>query len=139
MTTDIGIRYGFGRHIAAPYERAIEMTKEALKEQGFGVLAEIDVRRTLKEKRGVDIRPYLILGACNPPLAQRAIEAEPDIGLLLPCNVVVRVTDEGTLVEIADPEVMLGIVGRPDLADVAREATTRLHAALDRVVAAGAE
>jgi uncharacterized protein (DUF302 family) len=93
------------------YEEAIQRVKEALKAEGFGVLTEIDVRQTLREKLGVEIEPFLILGACNPHVAHRALEKEPEIGLLLPCNVVVQVAGDGCRVEIVDPEAMLGIAG----------------------------
>ncbi len=137
-TVEHNVRYGFGVRTRLPFADAVAATKERLKEEGFGVLAEIDVQRTLKEKRGVDFRPYVILGACNPPLAERAFEAEIDIGLLLPCNVVVYATDDGSVVEALDPEVALGLVGdRPELAPIAAEATQRLRRVIDRVGAAG--
>jgi uncharacterized protein (DUF302 family) len=122
--------YGFGAHLDLPYETAIARVKDALKAEGFGVLTEIDVRRTLQEKLGVEMAPYVILGACNPPLAHRALEAEPEVGLLLPCNVVVRAEGDGSRVDIADPEAMLGIVGNPALTALATEARARLTRAL---------
>lgn len=123
--------YGFGTTLPLPYEEAIPRVKEALKAEGFGVLTEIDVRRTLREKLGAEMEPYIILGACNPPLAHRALEQDPDIGLLLPCNVVVRAERKGSRVEVADPQAMLGIVGNDELNTVAGEAKQRLQ----RVVA----
>ena len=126
------MKYGFGTTLQVPYEEAIPRTKEALKAEGFGVLTEIDVRQTLREKLGVEMEPYLILGACNPVLAHRALALEPEIGLLLPCNVVVRAVDDGCRVDIADPEVMLGVVGSKQLDAIAEEAKQRLR----RVVAA---
>jgi uncharacterized protein (DUF302 family) len=127
--------YGFGTTLAAPYAEALERTKAALKEQGFGVLTEIDVKKTMKEKLGADFRPYAILGACNPPLAHRALSADLGIGLLLPCNVVVYDNGDGTSrVEAMDPEAALGIVGDdPAIAAVAGEAKTKLRAAIDRL------
>ncbi|MCS6802333.1 MAG: DUF302 domain-containing protein [Chloroflexota bacterium] len=122
--------YGFGAHLDLPYETAVARVKEALKAEGFGVLTEIDVRKTLQEKLGVEIAPYVILGACNPPLAHRALTTEPEIGLLLPCNVVVRAEGDGSRVDIADPHAMLGIVGNPALNDIATEAQARLRRAL---------
>ena len=127
MTTS----YGFGTTLQIPYEEAIPRVKEALKAEGFGVLTEIDVRRTMREKLGAEIEPYIILGACNPPLAHRALEQEPDIGLLLPCNVVVRSEGKNSRVEVADPQAMLGIVGNQELNAIAVEAKMRLQ----RVVA----
>jgi uncharacterized protein (DUF302 family) len=118
--------YGFGITLPIPYEEAIPRVKEALKGEGFGVLTEIDVRKTMREKLGAEMEPYIILGACNPPLAHRALEQEPDIGLLLPCNVVVRAEGPGSRVEVADPQAMLGIVGNKDLNVVADEAKKRL-------------
>ncbi len=123
--------YGFGTRLSMPYEEAVPRVKEALKTEGFGVLTEIDVRRTMHEKLGIEMEPYTILGACNPPLAHRALEQEPDIGLLLPCNVVVRAEGKESRVEVADPQAMLGIVGNEELNAVADEAKRRLQ----RVVA----
>jgi uncharacterized protein (DUF302 family) len=123
--------YGFGTTLPVSYEEAIPRVKEALKAEGFGVLTEIDVRRTMHEKLGAEMEPYIILGACNPPLAHRALEQELDIGLLLPCNVVVRAEGKGSRVEVADPQAMLGIVGNEELNTVADEAKRRLQ----RVVA----
>jgi uncharacterized protein (DUF302 family) len=124
--------YGFGTHLDLPYEQAVPRVKEALKAEGFGVLTEIDVRKTMREKLGAEMEPYLILGACNPPLAHKALEQEPDIGLLLPCNVVVRADTTGSRVDIADPQAMLGIVGNDAVRSVADEAKQRLQ----RVIAA---
>src|SRR5919204_1512739 len=104
--------YGFGATLDLPYVEAVERTRAALKEQGFGVLTEIDVKQTMKTKLDVDFRPYVILGACNPPLAHRALSADPGIGLLLPCNVIVYDNGNGTsTVEVMDPEAALGLVG----------------------------
>ena len=130
--------YGFGATLALPYAQALERTRAALKDQGFGVLTEIDVKQTMKAKLDVDFRPYVILGACNPPLAHRALSADLGIGLLLPCNVVVYDNGDGTsTVEVMDPEAALGLVGdAPVIADVAHEARTRLRQALDALVAA---
>jgi uncharacterized protein (DUF302 family) len=122
--------YGFGTTLQVPYEEAIPRVKEALKAEGFGVLTEIDVRRTLREKLGAEMDPYIILGACNPPLAHRALEQEPEIGLLLPCNVVVRAQGTGSRVDVADPKAMLGIVGNEQLNAIAEEAKQRLQRAV---------
>ena len=122
--------YGFGTTLQVPYEEALPRVKEALKAEGFGVLTEIDVRQTLREKLGAEMEPYIILGACNPQLAHRALEQEPDIGLLLPCNVVVRAEGQGSRVDIADPQAMLGIVGNEQLSTVADEAKQRLQRVL---------
>lgn len=109
------------------YEDALTRVTDALKAEGFGVLTEIDVKDTLKKKLGVDFRPYKILGACNPPLAHRALEAAPEVGLLLPCNVTVSQADDNSIeVAIVDPMSMLGFVGRPELEPVAEEARARL-------------
>jgi uncharacterized protein (DUF302 family) len=112
----------------------VERVRFALKEQGFGVLTEIDVRATMREKLGVDMEQYVILGACNPPLAKQALDADRDIGLLLPCNVVVRSDGpNATLVQALDPQVMVSVTGRPELKAVADAAALRLHAALAAV------
>ncbi len=128
----MGSQYGFGTILHKPYEEVVPRVKEALKAEGFGVLTEIDVRQTLREKLGLEMEPYLILGACNPVLAHRALALEPEIGLLLPCNVVVRSAEDGCRLEIADPKVMLGIVGNEQLDAIAEEAKERLK----RVIAA---
>ncbi len=119
--------YGFGTTLSMSYEEAVPRVKEALKTEGFGVLTEIDVQRTMHEKLGAEMEPYIILGACNPPLAHRVLEQEPDIGLLLPCNVVVRAEGKVSRVEVADPQAMLGIVGNEELDAVADEAKRRLQ------------
>jgi uncharacterized protein (DUF302 family) len=124
--------YGFGTTLGVTFDGAVPLVKDALKAEGFGVLSEINVTQTLKDKLGVKMVPYVILGACNPPLAHRSLTAEPEIGLLLPCNVVVRAEGERTRVDVADPVAMLGIVGNPELDAVAAEAKQRLQ----RVVAA---
>lgn len=132
--------YSFGGRVAAPYQDAVEQTTAALKEQGFGVLTTIDVRKTMKEKLDAEFRPYVILGACNPSLAHRALQADLGIGLLLPCNVVVYDNGDGTsTVEAMDPEAALGIVGdNPAIAEVAREAKARLERALGQLNEAAA-
>ncbi|SEO81835.1 DUF302 domain-containing protein [Actinacidiphila rubida] len=118
--------------LAAPFDEAVARVREALAGQGFGVLTEIDVRATLREKIGAEMEPYLILGACNPPLAHRALDADRSLGLLLPCNVVVRApADGGTLVQAVDPETMVRLSPAPGLPEVADEARRKLDAALD--------
>jgi uncharacterized protein (DUF302 family) len=125
--------YGFGTVVNLPYDQAVEHTRAALKEQGFGVLTEIDVKATMKTKLDADFRPYVILGACNPPLAHRALGADLGIGLLLPCNVIVYDNLDGTsTVEALDPQAALALVGdNPAIAEVAHEARARLRHALD--------
>jgi uncharacterized protein (DUF302 family) len=117
------------------FDEAVQRTRAALADQGFGVLTEIDVQATLKAKLDQDMEPYLILGACNPQLASQALEVERDIGLLLPCNVVVRRDGDFTLVQALDPQVMVSLPGRPELQGVADEAAKRLGAALEAVAA----
>ena len=123
-------RYGLRREVTLGYDEAVAKVKDTLKEQGFGVLTEIDVKATLKAKLDADIDPYIILGACNPPFAHKSITAEPEIGLLLPCNVVVRVADGKTYVEAMDPAAALGIVGNPAVDEIAKEVKSRIEKAL---------
>jgi uncharacterized protein (DUF302 family) len=118
------------------FAEAAERVRDALKEEGFGVLCEIDVRATLQEKLGVDREPYVILGACNPPLAHQALEAEPELGVLLPCNVVVYVRDGRTHVAAIEPERMLSIVGNAELAPVAADIRKRLAQVVERATGA---
>jgi len=136
LVLSVNNRYGFGTRLNLPFETAVEQVKAALKEQGFGVLTEIDVQKTMKEKLGVDFQPYLILGACNPPLAHQALSAELDIGLLLPCNVIVYAADDAIVVEAMDPEVALGVVGNPAVEPVARAAREKLVKALEKLAGA---
>lgn len=112
------------------YEEALVRVKEALRGEGFGVLTEIDVRSTLREKLDVDFRKYDIIGACNPPLAHRALSAELDVGLLLPCNIVVYEDGEESIVRAFDPEAALGLIPNDEVAVVARDARARLERAL---------
>jgi uncharacterized protein (DUF302 family) len=121
------VEYGFRTHINLPYEQAIEQVTAALKEEGFGVLTEIDVKATLKKKLNVDFRKYLILGACNPALAHHALNTELEIGLLLPCNVIVYEEDGASVVSIVDPIAMLGVSDNPTLGPIADEARKRLR------------
>jgi uncharacterized protein (DUF302 family) len=124
--------YGFERRPQGMrFDDAVLRIREALGAEGFGVLTEIDVQQTLKKKLDVDFRKYVILGACNPSLAHRALETEPGIGLLLPCNVVVQESGEGVSVSIADPLTMFRLVDSPALQEVAREAAVRLRRVLD--------
>lgn len=128
-------KYGITRHLALSYDDAIDKVKASLATQGFGVLTEIDVKATLKKKLDVDMRPYIILGACNPPIAHQALTAEPAIGLLLPCNVVVAETDDGVAVSAIDPKAMFAVIDRPDVAPLAEAVYRKLEAALDALVA----
>ena len=125
--------YGIRRDTEIAYTDAVERVRAALKAEGFGILTEIDVAATMEAKLGVKMAPYIILGACNPPLAHRAIEAEPEVGLLLPCNVVVRTEGGATVVEAMDPEAALGLVKNEAVRAVALEAKQHLLRALEAI------
>ena len=125
--------FGFGKPVDLDFDDAIETVTEELGKEGFGVLTEIDVQATLKKKLGEDMRPYRILGACNPPLAHQAVTAVPEIGLLLPCNVLVREDDNGKVhVSFMDPGSVLGLVDNPDVEPLAAQVKEKL----ERVLAA---
>jgi uncharacterized protein (DUF302 family) len=123
--------YGFTTTLTkTTFEQALARTLAALKAEGFGVLSDIDVQHAMKEKLGADLRPYRILGACNPPLALQALQAVPDIGLLLPCNVIVREeSDDRVVVGFLDPQIMVNLVGRPEMKAVSDAAQQRLQRA----------
>lgn len=124
--------YALTASVDQSYGDTVEQVRDALRAQGFGILTEIDMRATLKTKLGVEVPHLAILGACNPPLAHAALQAEPSIGLLLPCNVVVRTAPDGTtIVEAVDPQTMVALTGNTALQTVADDATRRLKAALD--------
>ncbi|WP_433229140.1 DUF302 domain-containing protein [Actinomadura formosensis] len=125
--------YAITVRLHRPFGETVGQVRAALKDEGFGVLTEIDVQATLREKLGETMEDYLILGACNPPLAHRALGVDRQIGLLLPCNVVVRTDGEDTVVEALDPQVMVSVSDRPGLKPVADEAARRLVAALEKL------
>ena len=129
------LSYGFQREVPVPFEDAVAATRDALAAKGFGVLTEIDVRATLRKKLDVDFRPYVILGACNPPLAHQALTAERAIGLLLPCNVVVYAADAPgrSVVAVLDPVAQLGITGREDIRPMAEQVRALLVGVLEDV------
>jgi uncharacterized protein (DUF302 family) len=128
-TSDLGIT----TTLKMPYEEAVEKVKAALKEEGFGVLTEIDVKTTLKQKLGLDVEKYVILGACNPPLAHRAITADPYVGLLLPCNVIVFEKDGSSVVSAIDPISMMADSSNEELQTVAREVRPKLERAIKKL------
>jgi len=120
--------YTFGKKLNIDFDQAIDLVKQALSEEGFGVLTEIDVSATMKKKLDLDMKPYRILGACNPNLAYQAIEADPSIGALLPCNVVVRKNEDDIVyVEFMDPESVLGIVNDPKISATGKEVKAKLE------------
>lgn len=126
-------KYAFGKTVSISFDEVVRRAVEALGKEGFGVLTDIDVAATLKKKLGVDVPPYRILGACNPQFAHQALAMEPEIGTLLPCNVVVRAIDgEKTRIDVMDPEAVLALVGRKEIAPIAQQVRERL----DRVLAA---
>ena len=124
--------YTLSARTTAPFAATVEQVRGELAAEGFGVLCEIDVQATLEAKLGIEVEPYLILGACNPPLAHRALDAEPDLGVLLPCNVAVYERDGVTHIAAIDPERMLSIVDNADLAPVASEVRARLARVVER-------
>ncbi len=131
MTTDTS--YAISTTTSLTWAEAVDKARELLAEQGFGVLCEIDVQATLKAKLDVDEEPYVILGACNPPLAHKALSAEPDLGTLLPCNVVVYTRDDVTHVSAIDADRMLALVGNPNIEPVAVEVRKRLQLVIDQI------
>jgi len=131
------VEYGIAVRMTVPFPEAVRRVREALAAQGFGVLTEIDVRATLHEKLGEDMEDYLILGACNPPLAHQALAADRKVGLLLPCNVVIRSGHGETIIEALDPQIMAEVAGQAALRPVAAEAAARIRAALATIGEAG--
>jgi uncharacterized protein (DUF302 family) len=132
----VSTAYGFSKKLDMPYEQAVAKATAALKEEGFGVLTEIDVKATLKKKLGADFRRYVILGACNPPFAYQALQAELEIGLLLPCNVIVYETEDGgSVVSALNPMAALGVVDNPAMNNVAEQVTAKIKRAVDSLAA----
>lgn len=124
---------GLSRRVGMPYAEALAKMKASLREEGFGVLTEVDVRATLREKLDVDFRDYTIIGACNPPLAHRALQSDLSVGLLLPCNVIVYADGDGSVISVFDPEAGMALAGSAGLEGIAQEARQRLERALAAV------
>ena len=133
LKSGLKIEYGYGRSVGMSFARAIERVTETLKEEGFGVLSRIDVHEKIKAKLGVDFQNYVILGACNPPIAYQSPQLEPNLGLLLPCNVVVYEDKGQTVVAAIDAKKMLSIVGNSALEEAAAQVNEKLQRAIDRV------
>lgn len=127
------MNYGLSKKVSTGFESTIEKVTEELKKEGFGVLTTIDVKETLKQKLNVDFKKYTILGACNPPIAHKALQMEEELGLLLPCNVIVYEKDNETQVSVFDPMVMTNIIDNPEMKTVAQEVRTRLERVLKAV------
>ena len=127
------MNYGFSKNIDIPYEKAVEKVTDELKKEGFGVLTSIDVKDTLKKKINVDFKKYVILGACNPPLAHRALESEEQLGLLLPCNVIVYENNGGSTVSFFDPMIMTQIIDNEKLKTVAQEVQNKMKRVFEAV------
>lgn len=127
------MNYGFSKTVDLPYEQAIEKVTDELKKEGFGVLTSIDVKETLKQKINVDFKKYVILGACNPPIAHKALQEEEELGLLLPCNVIVYEKDNSTRVSIFDPMVMTWILENDNMKPIATEVQERLQRVLNAI------
>jgi uncharacterized protein (DUF302 family) len=125
--------YALSIDLVQPFDEVVPQVKQALADNGFGIITEIDMQKTLKNKIDVEIEPHLILGACNPQFAHRALQIEPSIGLLLPCNVVIRHTGEVTVVEAINPQTLVALTENPGMAALAHELTAALNAALDQL------
>lgn len=127
------MNYGFSKNVKIPYEKAVEKVTEELKKEGFGVLTSIDVKETLKKKIDVDFKKYVILGACNPPLAHKALESEEQLGLLLPCNVIVYENNGGSTISFFDPMIMTQLIENEKLKAVAEEVQTKMKRVYEAV------
>jgi len=123
--------YGYSKTVDLPYDEAVEKTRAALKEEGFGVLCEIDIKEKLKEKLGIEFRNYVILGACNPPLAYETLQQDDNLGLLLPCNVIVYEQDGRTVISAVNAKRMLALVGNPKLESIATQVDIKLRRVID--------
>jgi len=128
------MKYGYSKKVNLSFEKAIVKVTEELKKEGFGILTEIDVKETLKKKLDVDFKPYMILGACNPTYAYKALQTEEQVGLLLPCNVIVyKSKDKEMIVSAIEPDAMMSVVDNPDIHEIAREIRQKLHRVIDAV------